>query len=345
MSNTLIQLGLTDRPALADARRDAGGEAPLADNLRRVTRMSMGVEPVVLSTCERLELYAIVPDARRAKVAAIAGLIAGNAGAARLETRIGSAAVSHLFSIAAGLESRLVGEPHVLGQVSRCIPSRCAIDDAANLPVHAGFRVMQRLIQDAVACGRAARAASGLDRLAVSCVDLAVAHAARSVPRGASAAVVGRGMIAREIAPRLADIGLEVTLFSRHAPLDGDHRLDGIPWSPLASLREHAARLSLVIAATSAMTPIVSRSDIGARDAWLDMIDLGFPPNIATDLAEAPRVRIASLETLLEGHRAPREAVEAAQAIVRARASRWSRRWIDSDDTLRRTAEPWSQTT
>jgi glutamyl-tRNA reductase len=330
MATTLIQLGITDRTALAAARWAAGGEPALADALRRTAMTRLGVQPAVLSTCERLELYALVPSTGGSAFAEAAAHFTDIAGGGPIEIRLGQAAVQHLFSIAAGTESRLIGDTHVLGQVSRCIPMQGRANEPSDTPLLAASGTMRRLVQDAVACGRSARAASGLDRLAVSCVDLAVAHAFTHAAPGSDAAVIGSGALARELAPRLAGAGFRVTVFSRHAPAPGGGPLGELAWAPLVSLRERAARLSLLVAATSATTPIVSAEDIGRRDAWLDMIDLGMPANLSADLARSPFVRIATLDTLLEGRHSPREVVESTRAIVQARAARWSRRWLGS---------------
>lgn len=343
MSSTLIQLGITDRTALAAARKTAGGEPALADALRRTVLSRLGVQPAVLSTCERLEVYVLVPSKGGSVTAQVATQFMDIVGDGSIEIRLGQAAVQHLFSIAAGTESRLVGDTHVLGQVSRSIPMQRCDNEPADTPLPAASAVMRRLVQDAVACGRAARAASGLDRLAVSCVDLALAHAFTHAAPGSDAAVVGCGALARELAPRLAGAGFRVTVFSRHAPARGEGPLGELAWASLGSLREHAARISLLVAATSATTPIVSAADIGPRDGWIDMIDLGIPANLSADLALSPLVRIATLDTLLEGRHSPRDVVASNRAVVQARAARWSRRWLGSTAHLLQGARHRSQ--
>jgi len=118
MARSLIQLGITDRETLAAARRRAGGEGVLARSIAEgVGGLMPSVPPIVLSTCERFEVYALC---RRDDVGAVAGAIGHHIGnSVGLERRVGEAAVAHLFSVASGLDSRLIGEPHILGQVSR----------------------------------------------------------------------------------------------------------------------------------------------------------------------------------------------------------------------------------
>jgi glutamyl-tRNA reductase len=328
MPITLIQLGLVDRIALARARMLAGGEPALVDALRETTLAQLGIEPAILSTCERLELYAVVPHALRSAASEVAARFAAIAGSDSVERRIGAAAVTHLFSVAAGLESRLIGEPHILGQVSRCTPAMQLADEGQRAHRAEGAGIIVRLVQDAVACGRAARAVSGLDRLSVSCVDLAIARAREAFTPGAKAGLIGSGTLARELAPRLVDAGFRLTVFSRHTPRPTDAAFRGLAWAPLASLHDHTASLSLLIAATSATTPVVVASDIGPRDHLLDIVDLGMPANISADLMGTPLVRIATLETLLADRRSPQETVESARVVVQARALRWSRRWL-----------------
>jgi glutamyl-tRNA reductase len=325
MARTLIQLGITDREILVAARRRAGGEGTLAEAIVRGTSgLFPSASPVLLSTCERLEVYAIAgPDEARAIAGTLGRCLAAGAGTIALERRIGEAGAAHLFAVAAGLESRLVGEPHILGQVSRAAASR----DVSRVPAR-----LMRLFQDAVACGRRARAVSGLDRLAVSCVDLTIAQARKALPAGQGrAAVVGSGAIAREVAFRLGTAGFAVTVLARHCERAAENLPKGLDVAPLDQLAVAVASVDVLVAATSSPTSIVTASHIRNRQGPVVLIDLGLPSNIDPSVGLIPAVTLVTLDDLLQGQHRPEHVIARARAVVNARAARWSRRWLGSD--------------
>src|SRR5205814_2117713 len=101
MTPMLVQLGITDRTALAAARRSAGGEAVLAGAFIREAGKLVPIAPVLLSTCERMEVYAFATPDESGRVAAQLGRsFDGHAARPAFERRIGEAAVAHLFAVA-----------------------------------------------------------------------------------------------------------------------------------------------------------------------------------------------------------------------------------------------------
>lgn len=316
MTTNLTQLGIRDRAALADARRRAGSATALAAAALDAAVSSGGVEAAtVLSTCERLEVYVISRDGSGA-TASIASL--ASASTFGIERRVGAAATEHLFSIAAGLESRLVGEPHVLGQVSQ-MPVR---------GTDAGSRVLQRLKQDAVGAARRIRQSTGLERIGVSCVDLAVArvHAAG----GGAIAIVGSGAISRELMHRL-DGQRPLVLVARHP-----ERLVAQGVTQVATLAQLSAvvnGVSVLIAATSAVEPIVRQEHIAERlrstrgEQPLLVIDLGMPCNCDVE-RDSAGLTLVTLDDLTAGREQPSEVLREARVRAQSRAARWAARWL-----------------
>ena len=127
MATTLIQLGITDRTALAAARWAAGGEPALADALRRTAMTRLGVQPAVLSTCERLELYALVPSTGGSAFAEAAAHFTDIAGGGPIEIRLGQAAVhAQVRLLVTGQSHRAHGHrpgPRLLGNGRQHAPA------------------------------------------------------------------------------------------------------------------------------------------------------------------------------------------------------------------------------
>ena len=166
----LIEIGLdhatadlTVRERLAVSSADLPGV--LAD-LRQIA-----ADAVILSTCNRVEVYLLVPDADTGARQAIACFatrsgLTPDAVAAAARVRCGDEAVRHLCRVAAGLESMIVGEPEIAGQVRAALREA---DAAGTTSV-----VTRRLFDDALGVAGRVRAESGIGRHAVSVGGAAV---------------------------------------------------------------------------------------------------------------------------------------------------------------------------
>ncbi len=331
MTTTLVQLGVTDPAVVGSARRRAGGDDALIAAAVNAGR-EVGVSAAVLSTCERFEVYGLGEDAQ---VAALAGRCADLLAAdGAMRRRIGPAAVHHLFAVAAGLESRFVGEEHIQGQVSR---SRVAETEAPERDA-----VLARLVQASVASARRVRAASGLAHLGGGCVDAVVMRVrAERLRRGAAGvrvALLGSGALAREIAGRLLADGVGgVTVMARHperaAEALGVHAAAGaVLVRGLDAKRAVLDEADVIIAATSSPTFLIDAADVAASDAGAAttrvMMDLGVPSNIDPAVAGMSGVTLVTLSALMPADAGVDAIVSRAREQAAQAAERWSRRWL-----------------
>ena len=178
----LFLVGMTYRTAPLAIREqlaldDDGRNALFADLVPRLT------EVAAIITCNRVEVYGIAPDLQAAdlvieQLAARTGLTS-DALSAYTQVRHGEDAMRHLFRVAAGLDSQVVGEPQILGQVRQAIS---ASEDAG-----ASGPVLGKLFNFAVVAGKRARAETPISQGAGS-----VSHAAVELARSTLGSLAGR---------------------------------------------------------------------------------------------------------------------------------------------------------
>ena len=275
--------------------------ARLADDavpafLRRVAKRGIP-EVVVLSTCNRFELYAAT-DAPEETAAALEdelrALLDGN-GHVETVLRQDRDAVRHLIAVSAGLESALLGEHEVLGQVRR----------AHGRAVEAGTsgEALSELFGHALRHGRRIRRALGISKLRRSLTDLAAdwvaAHVGNLEER--SAVVVGAGETASQMAARLRALGSgRLTIVNRS--FEGSlvlARAVGADTAELARLPALLAETDLLVLGTSAPEPLVTRADLAERSRHLFLVDLGLSPNADPAVSEHPSVTTLTLSDVV----------------------------------------------
>lgn len=338
----VVVVGLEHRSAPLDLlERVAVPEADSAKVLGMLRDRANLEESVLLSTCLRTEVYAVV-DRFHDAVKEVHELLAEKAGisAAELEpyvtVRFDDDVAAHLFSVAAGLESAVVGESEVLGQVRRAWEH--AHEERVSGPVLAG------LFRHAVEAGKRVRAETAIARGTTSFAHAAVELAARTLPEGLSGTtvvVVGAGEVGAGLARAV------VSLSQRHAPRDvvivnrSPERARalvtelGSPAAlrtvPLSELPEAAAAADVVLSALSSDGPVIGAEELaptGSRtDRPLLTVDLGVPRNVHRAVADVAGVRlmdIGDVRTSLDETTRAREAeVESVRAIVSNELTRY----------------------
>ncbi|RKN41862.1 glutamyl-tRNA reductase [Streptomyces hoynatensis] len=220
LSHRSAPVSVLERAALApDARRKLlgdmlGGEAPRAVGARAVPG-GPAVEAAVLSTCNRIELYAVV-ERYHAGVAELTALLARHSGVGIDELRPHlyehheDAAVRHLFSVACGLDSMVVGEGQILGQIKAALA--LAQDE------HSAGRVLNELFQQALRVGKRAHSETNIDRAGQSLVTFGLQQLAGGGAEGPDevaawvagkrALVIGAGSMSSLAAATLARAGV-----------------------------------------------------------------------------------------------------------------------------------------
>ncbi len=320
---TLLALGISHRSApMAVLDALAIGE-PAAQRLAMDLTAHEGVsEAIVLATCNRLEVYAEVTRFHPA-IEAVTDLLAKATGADLTElaqhsyVHFDSAAVAHLFSVAAGLDSMVVGEGQILGQV------RAAL--ATGQEQATAGRELNGVVQRALRVGKRVHTETGIDRSGVSLVSVALDEALGVVGADPRILVVGAGSMGALAASTAAARGArEVVVANRSRPAAA-RIVDGLPAARVATLGDLPAELGLADVAvfcTGATDMLVDehmvRAARAAASTPLVVVDLALPHDTDPAIAGVPGVLRRGLSDLgeLPATAASDDEARAARQIV-----------------------------
>jgi glutamyl-tRNA reductase len=293
----------------------ADGAAKLVEDVLANPHVS---EATVVATCNRLEIYAAV-DRFHGSVEDISQRLLEPAGESvdalipHLYVHYDDGAVSHLFRVAAGLDSMAVGEAQILGQTRDAL--RLGQEQASVGPV------LNTLFQQALRVGKRAHAETGIDRAAPTLVSAALDRAAGDLT-GRRVVVVGAGaMAALSVATVVRRGAGEVVVVNRTPEraerLATEH---AARWAPLTTVAAEVAAADVVVACAGANGTLVSREAVAAAAGPIALVDLALPHDIDPSVADLPGVTLVTLADLVEdlrGSDAGAE-VEAVRAIVAA---------------------------
>jgi glutamyl-tRNA reductase len=319
--------------------------------LRRLKDDGWADEALLLCTCNRTELYAVtrVPDGGERTLRALLEALPGapEDAAELFRRRRGEAAAEHLFRVTAGLESALVGETEIQGQV------RDAHEVAAGAGL--GGKFLDRLVRGAVRAGKRARAETKVSAGGVS-HGSAAADVARRVfgrLRGRPVLVVGAGAMAAQTARALRSIDADRFVVANRSRGHAEAlaaELGSAEVAGLDALPAHVQEAHVVVLAAESVA--LRRSDVeavlGRRRAPLLVVDLGVPRLAERAMADLPGVFLYDVEDLEDLVAAAlavrREAVPAVEAILAeefAHFRAWQRT-IRAHPTLRSLQE-WAE--
>lgn len=294
---------------------DRVSRIPAAEAAERLAQQEFVRGVVVLSTCNRFEAYLdlddplAAPDAVAAE--AVAAAIAADSPAdaeelrASAHTHLGENAVRHLFAVTAGLESMVVGEDEIAGQVQR------AAQDARRAGTVSGE--LDRLFQQAARTSRAVRGVADQSRADRGVARLALDLASARVPDWSLVRVllVGTGRYAATTIASLRARGAEqVGVYSATGRSELFAAKYGVRAEP--ELTAALARADVVVTCTARYTVTPDQVPAGSR---LLMIDLGLPRNVDPAVGALPGVELIDLE-LLALHAPLPELTGSARAVV-----------------------------
>lgn len=309
---TLLCIGLNHRTASL-ARREESAFDPQTQ-MRALQRVRDGEVPgihqlVILSTCNRTELYAVYTPAEgnQSLPKAWEGLEALFRSHTRLSVEglqdssyrlSGLEAVWHLFKVAAGLDSVVIGEPQILGQLGR------AYEQARTLGTVDSF--LSGVMQRAIRAGKRVRHETPLQTGAISISTVAVRLVQQSggVLNDKKVLVIGAGKMARLAASALVYQGIGTLLVSNRSPESGaQFALEyGGQFFPWARLSEALALAQVVISAFTVNVPLITPALLRQADAGLDqqkvIIDLGLPRSVDPAVGAVPLVKLHDLADL-----------------------------------------------
>ena len=301
--------------------------AAVGERLRDLIARSLAREAAIVSTCNRTEVYCVAPEAEHAEQVARwlapGGFASGIAGQLyRLQDRD---AVAHLFRVASGLDSQIVGETEIAGQVKTA--ARLARESGA-----AGA-VMNRLMERALAVAKEVRRSTAVSRHSLSYPALAAKLASGIFPdlRETTVLFVGAGDMAAAGVRVFADREVRRIAVAGRSP----NRAAGIAarvGGESFSIAEASARLGefdIVVCATASTVPVVGKGAVERALALrkrrpMLVADLASPRDVEPEAAELPDVFLYTLDHFGEMAADAREsrtrAVVAAEEIVASRA-------------------------
>jgi glutamyl-tRNA reductase len=300
----LIGVGLSHRNApLALRERVALGPDEATELLRALLHTGVAGEAVALSTCNRTELYAAGPDApalEDALVDALARRARMSSGALRSHVAVlrGTEVADHLFAVAGGLDSMVLGEVEILGQLRRA--------HAQSRAAGACGPVVDRLVRDALGAGRRARTGTAIGRCGVSVSSAAVELARDALGSLADRRVllVGAGKSSEVTAKVLRSQGVRVLSVANRGR-DRAAALAGPGGAAVAfeALDDHLAEADLVLAATACPHVMIDSAAVAratARRAGrpLVLVDLAVPRDIDPECGLLPGVTLVDIDGL-----------------------------------------------
>ena len=338
----LVCLGLSHHTAPVEVReRHAFPAARMAESLVALRDYEMVREAAMLSTCGRLEIYAEVDD-YEAGVGQLKRFLRNfrhgdvqHDMSSYMYTLLGSQATDHLFRVATGLDSMLIGEAEILGQVKDAyIQAQRA---------HSLGKTLHALFREALGAGKAARSQTGIGDDSVSVATAAIELAKQHLGdiSGLTVMVVGAGKMGTAAAKRLRHEGCTAVFVANRSRRRARAVVDelgtgtAVEFPGLVEAMKHA---DIVVTSTGASHFVLGVDDVteamAARpERRLFVVDIAVPRDADPDIASIPNVFLADIDRLkgivdvtLEKRRA---AIPLVEEIIAEHAERFAR-WYQS---------------
>ncbi|CAM5487698.1 hypothetical protein GCM10010222_71800 [Streptomyces tanashiensis] len=314
---SLLVVGLSHRSAPVSILERASLPA---DTQAKLLQDTLAAEPAaeatVLATCNRIELYADV-DKFHAGVAELSTLLAQHSGVGLdeltpyLYVHYEDRAVHHLFSVACGLDSMVVGEGQILGQIKDTL--------ALGQDLHTAGRLLNDLFQQALRVGKRAHSETGIDRAGQSLVTFGLEQLAQDTDvetwaKGKRALVIGAGSMSSLAAATLARSGVsEIVIANRTlaraerlAQILGEAGGTGVAARAveMVAVGDELTRADVVVSCTGATGLVLTAEAVEdaarVRRAPLFLLDLAMPRDIDAAAHRIPGVRLVDIESLAE---------------------------------------------
>ena len=301
----LLLVGISHRTAPVELRERLDFQARGADALRSLAERGSAREAVVVSTCNRAELYVACDEAAATRPDLVRFVSDfNNVAASEIAPHVYDVTdldvARHLFRVAAGLDSLVMGEPQILGQVK---DAHTIATDA-----HTSGPVLNRLFHASFAVGKRVRSETGLGSGAVSVSYAAVALARKIFGdlSGRSVAVIGAGEMGKLTAVHMKSHAVkQVTIVSRtmaHAARTAE-AIGGASAAPWEELDAVLAASDIVITATGAAAPILTKAHLEMvmrprRNRPLFIIDIAMPRDVEAAAGEIEQVFLYNIDDL-----------------------------------------------
>lgn len=301
----LLLVGVSHRTAPIELRERLDFSTRGVDRaLSALSRSGAHHEATIVSTCNRVELY-VACDALDTARQAIQQFLSEFHGISRdqlaphIYSKTGQEAVAHLYRVAAGLDSLVMGEPQILGQVK----------DAFSVASQLGCTgpLLNKLFHSAFATGKRVRTETALAEGAVS-VSYAAVELARKIfgsLKGRTVLVVGAGEMGKLTAIHMQSQGIERLIITSRTAAHAEALAQSIGGSAMTwdALNTTLVDADILITATGASTPIISRAAIAQtmkarRQRPLFIIDIAVPRDVEASAGDLEQVFLYNIDDL-----------------------------------------------
>ncbi len=329
----LTMVGVSHRNAPLAVRERFAIAAEALPDVRHEVAERFGAGAIV-ATCNRLEFYVPgnhEPTELTSFLCEAVG-VGPDVGARYLLPRRDAEAVSHLYAVAAGIDSMVIGESEILGQVRSSF--------AATVAAGADTALLSRLFHTAIRLGRRARTetAIGHGALSISSIAAQQARELSADPAGAAVLVVGAGEAGRLAAASLVDHGIGSIAVSNRTESRAEALAEELGGRsvPYESLGTELSAADVVIAATDAPEPVLNSGPVASalvrrEGAPQLIIDIGVPRACDPGIAAIPGVTYRDIDDLQEiaaTHAHARAAeVQAVERLVEEETGRFLEWW------------------
>jgi glutamyl-tRNA reductase len=324
---SVVVIGLNHRTAPLDLlERMTIGEGQLPKALHDLCTREHISESLVLSTCNRTEVYAVAERFHGA-YSDIRGFLAEFSFlppedfSDHLYVHYDSAAAAHLLAVTAGLDSAVLGEGEIQGQVK--VAWERARDEGTAGPA------LNLLLRHALEAGKRARTETGIARNIASVSQAAVAMTAQRLGgvAGRTVVVLGAGEMGEGMAVALAGAGAGDVLVANRTQARAAElaaRVGGRA-VPLVELPERLAEVDVLLTSTGSRAPMIERADLdpvmaGRADRPLLIVDIAVPRDVDPEVAAVPGVTLLDMDDLRRfaaaGVAERRREVAAVEAIL-----------------------------
>ena len=309
----LLSVGASYRTAdVGTLERLVIPDGALPEVLQRLIAQPFVGEAVMVSTCNRVEIYAAVSSFHGglgdvcSVLADVSGLPASDL-AAHLYVHYDDEAVRHSFRVSSGLDSMVVGESQILGQLRYAYHAATEADSAG--------RLLHELMQQALRVGKRAHAETGIDKAGQSVVSAALDVAAGHLGHltGRPALVIGAGSMGALSVATLTRAGIGPLRITNRSAARAERLAEayGATAVPFAELDAALAAADLVVSATTSITPVLTAERL-AQAGPLVVLDLAVPRDVAPDASHLPGITVIDIDSLAATRRAMPAVAETA---------------------------------
>jgi glutamyl-tRNA reductase len=334
----ILVLGVGHRAAPVAIREKLAKGALEDKALFEMCTLGLISEGLVLSTCNRLEIVAVADDPEPAENELI-NLLAGSAGLevedlkGYLHSHRNLAAVDYIFRVASGLDSQVLGEPQILGQVKEAYRSAIqfrTVGPMVSKIFHKSFQTAKRIRSET-------EMASGA--VSIASVAVQTAQCLMGPLNGRKALIIGAGEMASLLAGHLKAKGAELTIVSRSLqPAQELAAKVGAGLSEISELPSILENFEIVAAATGSPKPVLTEAllaPIADRIAGRTqlILDLGLPRNVQQEVGLLPNINLKNIDdfkvVVLQNQSLRQGEAEKANQIIDEEVFKFSH-WLSS---------------